>query len=314
MLSQILNITFITALLTAGIAQSVPMIFGSIGDAVGEKGGAIGISVEGELLFGAFFSYLVALRTGSLILGLLAGGLAGALSAMIVAFWAIVLKQDQSIIGIMFNIFATGFTNFLNRIIFGTTIANISVSTFKNIEIPVLSSIPVIGEILFKQNILFYISVLAAIVAYIILKKSSLGLKIAAVGENPKAAQAAGIDVSKVRFGCYAFTGFMAGIAGSSLTLGSVGTFTEAMSAGRGFICLAIVILSRWNCLSTVGFAIGFGTIQALQIRLQILGSPIPYQFLIALPYFVTILVLALGGHNIRAPHDLGVAFEKESR
>lgn len=110
------------------------------------------------------------------------------------------------------------------------------------------------------------------------------------------------------------FCGFLAGIAGASLTLGSVGTFTESISAGRGFICLAIVILSRWNPLAALATSFGFGSIQALQIRLQVQGSALPYQVFVALPYLVTILALAIGGHNIRAPRELGVPFDKESR
>ena len=198
--------------------------------------------------------------------------------------------------------------------IFGTSNANITIETFQPIAIPGLSRVPVLGEIFFNQNILTYLSVVLAAVVFWVLRKTKLGLQLTAVGENPKAAQASGIQVYRFRLAAYMFCGFLAGIAGASLTLGSVGTFTESISAGRGFICLAIVILSRWNPLVALATSFGFGSIQALQIRLQVQGSALPYQVFVALPYLVTILALAIGGHNIRAPRELGVPFDKEGR
>ena len=312
--STIMNATFLTALLSSGMRQSVPLIFGSVGDCVSEKSGVMGICIEGEMLFGAFFSYLFALRTGSLWLGVLMGAIAGMISSLIVAVWSIYLKQDQSIVGIMFNILALGFTNFLNRMIFGTSNANISIETFQPIAIKGLSQIPIIGQVFFNQDILTYLSVIFAVIVFFIMRKTKLGLQIMAVGENPKAAQASGIQVYRYRLFSYMFCGFAAGIAGASLTLSSVGNFTEAISAGRGFICLAIVILSRWNPLITFVASFGFGTIQALQIRLQVLGSSMPYQFFVALPYLITVLVLIVAGRNIRAPKELGNPFDRESR
>jgi simple sugar transport system permease protein len=312
--SSIFNSAFLMALFASGVRQSIPLIYGSVGDTLSEKAGAIGICLEGEMLFGAFFSYLFALQTGSLWVGVLMGAVAGMLSSVIVAVWSVLLRQDQSIVGIMFNILALGFTNFLNRLIFGTSNANISVETFQPIAIPGLSKIPFVGDIFFNQDILTYLSVLLAVALYFVLKKTKLGLQLIAVGENPKAAQASGIRVFRFRFLSYLFCGFTTGIAGASLTLSSVGTFTESISAGRGFICLAIVILARWNPLTAVAAAFGFGSIQALQIRLQVLGSSLPYQFFVALPYLITILVLVLAGHNIQAPRELGIPFEKESR
>lgn len=312
--TSIITGSFLMALLSSGVRQSIPLIYGSVGDSVSERAGVIGISLEGEMLFGAFFSYLVALNTGSLWIGVLAGALAGMISSIIVAVWSVFFRQDQSIIGIMFNILAVGFTNFLNRMIFGTTNANITIETFPTVPIPVLSKIPVLGEIFFKQNVLFYLSLIIACVVFLVMQKTKLGLQIVAIGENPRAAQASGIQVYNYRILLYMFCGFLAGIAGASLTLGSVGTFTESISAGRGFICLAIVILSRWNPLIAVAASFGFGSIQALQIRLQVQGSSLPYQIFVALPYLVTILALAIGGHNIRAPKELGIPFDKEKR
>ena len=217
-MDTILSASFLTALFASGVRQSIPLIYGSVGDAVSERAGVMGISLEGEMLFGAFFSYLVALRTGSLWIGVLAGAAAGMLSSLIVAVWSVWLRQDQSIIGIMFNILAVGFTNFLNRMIFGTSNANITIETFQPIAIPGLSRVPVLGEIFFNQNILTYLSVVLAAVVFWVLRKTKLGLQLTAVGENPKAAQASGIQVYRFRLAAYMFCGFLAGIAGASLT------------------------------------------------------------------------------------------------
>jgi len=306
--------TFLVELFSSGVRQAVPLIYGSSGDCFSEKAGAVGISVEGEMLFGSLFAYIVALKTGNIWVGAFAGAIAGMIASLIPACWSVLLKQDQSITGIMFNIFAAGFTNFLNRIIFGTGNSNISLPTFKIIEIPLLSKIPFIGDIFFKQSMFTYLSVICAIVIFIVMRKTKLGLQLTSVGEDPKAAQASGINVYRFRILSYMLCGFMAGLGGASLTLGSVGAFMEGITAGRGFICLAIVILARWNPLVALCAAFTFGSIEALQIRLQVLGSALPYQFLVALPYIITIVVLAVGGHNLRAPKELGVPFDKESR
>jgi simple sugar transport system permease protein len=313
-MNGIFNMAFMTALFSSGVRQAVPLIFGSTGDCVGEKSGVLGIGLEGEMLFGALFAYIAALRSGSLWIGVLAGGAAGMIAALIPAFWSVILHQDQSITCIMFNIFAAGFTNFFNRIVFGTGIANISIPTFASVRIPLLSSIPFIGPVLFEQSLLTYLSFVLAIVTYFVMNRTKLGLQLTSVGEDPKVAQASGINIYRFRILCYMFCGFLAGLGGASLTLGAVGTFTEGITAGRGFICLTIVILSRWNPLLAMAASFGFGSIEALQIRLQVLGSAMPYQFLIALPYLITIVVLAVWGANLRAPKQLGIPFERESR
>lgn len=309
-----MNASFLTALFASGMRQGVPLIYGSVGDCVSEKAGVVGICIEGEIIFGAFFSYLFALRSGNLWLGVLMGAIAGLISSLLVAAWSIYFKQDQSIIGIMFNIFAAGFTNFLNRKIFGVSIASEKIETFKPIKIPGLSEIPVIGEVFFNQDILTYLSIVLAVITLLVMKKTKLGLQMLAVGENPKAAQASGVQVQRYRLIAYMFCGFTAGLAGASLTLSTAGSFTEVISAGRGFICLAIVILARWNPVVACIAGFGFGSIQALQLRLQIMGSVVPHQFFIALPYLITLVVLIVAGHNIRAPKELGVPFDKESR
>ena len=201
-MKDIFNMTFMIALFSSGIRQAVPLIFGSTGDSVSEKSGVLGICLEGEMLFGALFAYIVALKSGSLWLGVLAGGMAGMLSSLIPAVWSVFLHQDQSITCIMFNIFAAGFTNFINRIVFGTNIANIAIPTFRNIDIPLLSDIPFIGPILFRQNLLTYLSIIMAVAVFFLMRRTKWGLQLTSVGEDPKVALASGIDIYRFRMLC----------------------------------------------------------------------------------------------------------------
>ncbi|HXK78122.1 MAG TPA: ABC transporter permease [Oscillospiraceae bacterium] len=313
-MNEILTAAFLIPLLTAGIRMSVPLILGSVGEVVSEKTGVLNIGLEGQMLTAALISFIVAYYTGSLTLGILAGGISGMLGALLIAFWCVSRRQDQSVVGIMFNIFAIGFTNFLYRAIFGVSTNKAKVEILPTIEIPGLSKIPWLGEILFHQNMLVYLSLVAAFLVLFVLRRTKFGLQIEATGENPKAAQASGIRVRRVRYEGSLFCGFMAGIGGAFLSCGIVGTFTENMSAGRGFICLAVTILARWNPAFAVVAALLFGTVQALQLRLQALGSTLPYQFFVALPYVVTLVSLAVFGWNIHAPSDLGQPYNEESR
>ena len=313
-MDQIFTAAFLVPLFTAGVRMGAPLIFGSVGDVLSEKTGVMNIALEGEMLIAALISFMAAYSSGSLFVGVLAGGFAGLLSALVIAFWGISRRQDQSVVGIMFNIFALGFTNFLYRAAFGVRTDRASIATLPEIRIPLLADIPYIGEILFAHNILVYLAILSAVAVWFVMKYTKFGLKAAAAGENPKAAAAAGVDVARLRYAGYMFSGFMAGIGGAFLSLGNVGTFTENMTSGRGFICLAITILSRWNPLFAVLAALLFGTVEALQLRLQAMGAELPYQFFVALPYIVTLISLVIFGRNIRAPKDLGNAYEKESR
>lgn len=311
---NILSAAFLVPLFAAGVRVCVPLLLGSVGEITAQKTGVMNIGLEGQMLIAALLAFLAAYKSGSLLLGIAAGVAAGMLGALLVAFWCVSRRQDQSVVGIMFNIFALGFTNFLYRASFGISTDKVKVDILPTLEIPLLSKIPYVGEVLFKQNALVYTAVGMALLTLFIHKYTKFGLQITAAGENPKAALAAGVSVPRMRYFGYLFSGGMAGLAGAFLSLGMVGTFTENMSAGRGFICLAITILARWNPLSAVGAALLFGTVQALQLRLQALGSPLPYQFFVALPYLVTLLSLMLFGRNIRAPKDLGNPYTKESR
>lgn len=305
---------FLSSMLAAGIRMGVPIAFAGIGVVIAEKSGVFNIGCEGEMLMGSFATFSVAYYTNNMLLGVLAGGIAGLLTAWIIAFLSISRKQDQSVVGIVVNIFALGFTSFIYRVLFGTNGSALSIETMKTIKIPVLGDIPFIGEVFFNQTILYYILIVVAIVSWYVMKKLKVGLQLRAVGENPRAAQACGINVIRYRYVSLMLAGFLSGIGGAYLVIAIMGKFVEDISAGRGFIAMAVSALCHWNPLFALIAAFVFGIAQGLQMRLQAYGIAIPYQFLLMLPYALTILSLILFGRGVKAPKDLGNVYEKEGR
>lgn len=307
-------VLFLSSMLAAGIRMGVPVAFAGIGVVIAEKSGVLNIGCEGEMLMGSFVTFSVTYYTNNMLLGVLAGGIAGLLTAWMIAFLSISRKQDQSVVGIVVNIFALGFTSFIYRVLFGTNGSALSIDTMKTIKIPLLGDIPFIGEVFFNQTILYYILIVVAIVSWYVMKKLKVGLQLRAVGENPRAAQACGINVIRYRYVSMMLAGFLSGIGGAYLVIAIMGKFVEDISAGRGFIAMAVSALCHWNPLFALIAAFVFGIAQGLQMRLQAYGIAIPYQFLLMLPYALTILSLILFGRGVKAPKDLGNVYEKEGR
>lgn len=305
---------FLMAVISAMFRQSTSLLFASTGEIVSEKSGVSNIGLEGQMIIGAFTSLVVAYETGSMVLSLLAAGSVSAVSTLVISYLGIVRKQNQSVIGLMFNIFASGITTYFYRMIYGVSGVAPTINTIPNVQIPLLSKIPVLGETLFSQNLLVYIALLLSVGAWFVLNKTKLGLCIRAVGENPRAAQAAGLNVIRIRTLCMLFTGFMAGVGGSFLVVAINGRFIDDITAGRGYIALAITILARWNPILAIGGAMLFGASDAIQLRVQTLGLSIPYQFFVMLPYVIVLLSLLLFGRNVAAPKSLGMRYEKEGR
>lgn len=306
--------SFFISLIEAGIRMGIPIAFGGLGVIIAEKSGVLNIGCEAEMLMGAFTSFLVAEKTGSLALGILGGGIGGSFAALIIAYLTISRKQNQSVVGVIANIFFAGFTSYMYRVVYGSTTILPSIDTLKNISIPGLSKIPVVGKILFQQTSLFYIMLLIATVQFILMYKLKIGLKMRAVGENPRAAQAGGINVIRYRYVALLMAGFLAGIGGAYLSLGIMGKFTENMAGGRGFIGMAVASLSHWSPLFSLVCAFIFGVANALELRLQAFGIDVPYQFMIMLPYVFTLLSLVLFARGVKAPKSLGQPFEREGR
>lgn len=313
MLEQILTVSFITAFLAAAVRMAVPLAFSGMGELIAEKAGILNIGMEGVMLSGAFFSFAGAYFTGSILLGMFCGILGGVAIAIIHAVLSIHLAKDQSISGISLNIFAAGVTSFLYKLMS-------SGDTYKQIEplshlrIPVLAEIPFVGSALFEQDIMTYALYILIIAVAWFYRRTSVGLAFASIGENPGAADTAGIPVHFYQYLAMLANGILGGLAGAYLVLVQVGNFTENMTSGRGYIALAAVILGRYTSFGVAGAALLFGAANALQIRLQAIGVPLPTQALAMLPYLITLAALATSIGKSRKPEALSRPFIRGAR
>jgi len=301
-----------TGLLQGGLILAVPLIFGAMAGIVSERSGVINIAIEGQLLAGAFLSGVVASLMQSTWAGLLVAPFAGMAIAWLLAVFAIKYGIDQVVLGFVLNVLVIGVTNFLyGKLLIPYQSTWNSGGTFDIIEIPVLSKIPVIGPIFFAQSIIIYLMYVVVVVIHIALFKSKWGLRTRAVGEHPTAAESVGIDVNKVRFGNVLIAGAVAGLGGAFFTLGALGSFSKEMIAGKGFIALAAVIFGRWSPLGAVAAALIFGFADNLQALLTIIGTPIPSEFMLMVPYIATIIAVSGFVGRVRAPAADGVPYKR---
>jgi simple sugar transport system permease protein len=302
----------LTSLLTSGVSLATPLLLAALGEIVMEKAGVINIALEALMLVAAFFAMYIAFSTGSPVLGLAAAVLVTMLLAAVFALLCVGAQTDQIITGAGLNIFALGLTGVLLRSFFGVTGAAITAPTFAILPVPLLSELPVLGNALFAQNALIYLTFLLIPVTYFLLTRTRFGLNLRAVGENPAAADAAGLPVKKLRFIAVLIGGVYCGLAGAYLSIAQANTFIEGMTAGRGFIALAIVIFAGWRPLRAALVALLFGVASALQFQFQALGLEIPYQFFLILPYILTILVAAIFRTRAQAPAAMTKAYFRE--
>lgn len=302
----------VTSLLLGAVTLSVPLIFGALGGVIGERSGVVNVAIEGQLLAGAFCSALVASSTGSMTLGLIAAAVAGVLVSFILAAFAIKYLVDQVIVGVVINVLVTGLTNFGYTKILAADPSHLNRRmTLPNLPIPGLAQIPVIGPVLFDHSIIVYIAYVAVAAVWFGLFHTRWGLRVRAVGEHPKAADTVGINVNGTRFWNVSLAGAIAGLGGAFFTLGSVGIFTKEMTAGQGYIALAAVIFGRWDPIRATLAALLFGFATNLQNSLGIIGSPVPSEFLLMLPYLVTIFAVAGLVGKSRAPAADGKPYVK---
>lgn len=302
----------VTGLLFGALSLSVPLIFGALGGVIGERVGVVNVAIEGQFLFGAFSAALVASLTRNPFLGLVAAMIGGVLVAFVLAAFSIKYLVDQVIVGVVLNVLVTGLTGFLYGALL---VPNEDVlnrpERFPRIEIPLLGDIPIIGPVLFNQTFIVYLMYgVVAIVAWG-LYRTRWGLRLRAVGEHPQAADTVGIKVNSSRFWNVSLAGAIAGIGGAYFTLVSVGQFTKEMTAGLGFIALAAVIFGRWDPIRATLAALLFGFATNLQNLLTVLRTPIPSEFMLMLPYIVTIIAVAGFAGQIRGPAAAGKPYIK---
>ena len=284
------------ALLQATLIAATPLLLAALGETVVERAGVINIGLEGVLLAGAFCGMIGCYFTGSPLAGILLGGISGLLLTLLFAVLTIGFDADQIVVGVSINLLAVGLTGVLYRGIFGVTGQALTVTTFAPLSLPLLSSIPFLGPALFQHTLLVYLALLLVPLSSFVLFHTRVGLQLQAVGEHPQAAETLGISVRRVRSAALSIAGILGGVAGSYLSLAYANTFIENMSAGRGFIALAIVIFGRRRPVGVLAGSLLFGAATSLQFHLQALGFSVPYQFMLMLPYLLTLLALIAAG------------------
>jgi simple sugar transport system permease protein len=293
-----------TAFLEATVRTATPLALAALGEVVVERGGILNIGLEGVILVGAFGA-LVGATSGGIVGGYAAAIACGVFLACFFGLFAIAFRADQIITGTAVTLLAVGLTGTLYRALYGTIGAALSIPTSGPRPIPLLSSLPVVGLGFFHQPIVTYLAYGCVPAVWWWMFRTHGGLALRAIGEAPAAAAAAGVRVDRARWLAIAFGGAMGGLAGGTLVLAQAGTFAEGMSAGRGFIAIAIVVVGRWNPLGVALAALMFGAASALQFLLQALGLALPYQLFLALPYVLTLAALAGVAGRVRAPAAL---------
>ena len=304
-----------TGLLQGAIMLSVPLIFGSMSGLLCEKSGVINIAIEGQLLFAAFVSAVVASVTQNIIMGLVVAPLAGALVSLILAYFSIKYQVDQVILGFVINVLVLGLTGFFyTKLLIPNEETWNAGGSFSTIPIPLLSKIPVIGPTLFNQTIIVYLMYAFVIFIQVALFKTRWGLRTRAIGELPIAADSVGIDVNKLRFKNVMFAGLVAGTGGAYFTVGAVGPFSKEMTAGAGFIALACLIFGKWTPKGAIMAALFFGFANNLQGNLSIIGTAIPSEFMLMIPYVATIIAVSGVVGRVRAPAADGIPYSRGNK
>ena len=292
------------AFVDATVRTATPLVLAALGETLAERAGVINIGLEGIILSGAFGALVGATQLG-LVGGFAAGVASGVVVALLFALFVVQLKCDQIITGTAITLLAVGLTGTLYRALYGTSGAALSIATLSPSRVPLLSKIPVLGTGFFEQPAVAYTIYVLVPGIWWWMYRTHAGLALRAVGESPAAAEAAGVRVNRVRVGAIAFGGALGGLAGATLVLAQAGTFAENMSAGRGFVAIAIVVLGRWHPLGVALAALLFGASSALQFLLQAMGLALPYQLFLALPYALTLAALAGVAGRVRAPAAL---------
>lgn len=292
------------------LSLSVPLVLPALGGTFSERTGVVNIAMEGIMLIGAFFAVFFSSLTMNPWVGLLGAVVAGGIVAVIFAWAAIRLRSDQVIIGMAVNIFASGLTAYLLNTIFGFGGTPVNTPMLPHLNWPWLGRIPVLGPLLNDQSILVYITLLLVVAGHFFLFHTRLGLRMRAVGENPEAADTAGINVYRIRYLGVLISGFLSALAGAYLSIGVLNSFEVDMTNGRGYIALAAMIFGRWTPFGSFGAALLFGFASALSMPLQ--SSVAAKNLVQMLPYVVTILALiGVGGKSV-APAADGVPYEAE--
>lgn len=296
-----------TSILNFSLSYALPLILAAMVGIIGERTGVVNIGIEGQMLLSAFVAFFAAVATGSLVIGAFLGMAAGLLAGAFLGMAAVKWEMDQIIAGVVINIVAAGITSFYYTP--GKSLPNI----VSRVEIPILSDIPLIGQVFFNKSVFVYFTIIVVVFLQIMLFTSKWGLRSRAVGEYPSAADTAGINVYRTRILNVALAGILAGAAGAYLSLDAAGWFERGFTAGRGFLALAIMIFGAWNPLGAMAAALFFGFASGMASQLQADELiNIPQQFINMLPYVMTLVVLSFSAGKVRPPGAVGQPYKKE--
>lgn len=306
------------AVLSGTIIAATPLLYAALGELLAEVSGVLNLSVEGMMMAGAMLGFVCTKLTGLPWWGVVAAVSGGALLALIFAGFTVGLQINQVVVGLAMGVFAEGFARFFGKPYVGTTAPSI----FTPLPIPGLSRIPILGPILFNHNILVYLSYLLVPAAWFLLYRTQIGLSLRAVGEKPRSAEVAGVNVFRVRYAAVVVGGALAGLAGAFLSVGSLNGWTEGMTAGRGWIALALVIVASWNPVKLLPgcYLFGFAMVMALQSQTMAgVAGRVSVYFVQMLPYLVAIVILAVTGRQllrrrVAAPAALTLPYVREER
>ena len=306
--------TLIISILAASITAGTPILFAALGELIAERSGVMNLGVDGMMLVGAVTGFMVAVNFGNPWLGVGIALVSGALFALIHAYLTVTLRANQVVSGLALTLFGTGLSDYLGKAYVGMR----AEQTFGKMAIPFLSDIPIIGPVVFKQDMLVYVSYILVILTAFFLYKTRAGLFLRALGENPAAVDSVGVNVFRLRYLYVAIGGALAGLGGAYLSLAYAPCWLENMTAGRGWIAVALVIFAIWDPWRALAGSYLFGGVDAMGFHLQVIGLPISVFILNMLPYVFTILVLILvlirKGGRLASPQALGVPYDREER
>ena len=311
-MEHLLTAGFFIGLFTAAIRAATSILFAALGEIYTERSGVYNIGLEGLMLCGALAGFMASYYTQNVWVGIAVGAMAGGMVSLLHACACILLYVDQIVSGLAINVFSLGLTSYVFKIFAGKGTLPPKTAGLVSVQIPLLSQIPIVGEVLFSHNLLVYGAFLLVPASWWVLFKTVPGLHLRAMGENPESGETAGLNVQKTRFFCVVLGGLFAGLGGAYMSLGQINVFTENMIGGRGFIALAAVIFGKWNPFGALTGTLVFGLADAAQLRLQAMGFRVPNEFFLMLPYVLTIIVLTKIVGKTKPPEALGIPYKKE--
>jgi general nucleoside transport system permease protein len=307
-MKNLFSLAVVSGILNTMVSLATPFLYAALGETIAQSAGVVNLGVDGIMLLSAFAAFYVALTTGSLWLGLLAAAIVGLLMGLLMSFVSVTLKAEQGVSGIGLYMFGLGMSSLLFKILVGTVK---TVQGFPPVAIPFLGDIPILGPILFRNAIPVYGAFLLVPLVWWMLEKTTLGLRIKSVGQNPAAADSLGISVDRIRYFSVCLGSTLAGIAGASLSICLLNLFQDNLTAGQGFIAVALVYFGGWNPIGVMGGAILFSVVNSLQLWMQVLGVKIPSSVAVMLPYLLTIAALTITVNRMRQPAALNKPFER---